>query len=259
MVLLAALGMGWLMDHRQLNARLRESELQMEIQGRVVAALKEQLKFRSGSMQTLYFWASADEFIEELKFNTDEDSFLDKAPSLSRANEVVFDEAVRQVIGLLKDENETTKQRSITTLRFLQTSVPGRLERHADAAVTEMLPLLDDPSEVVVFTTIFALQQFGPAARPALDGLRKRMDDNGDHCAPFAAIAIAHIDPSIEIGPRLIELVKLKHPSWYTAACHLSEYVPSTVARQVLTELYDGMKTEAERNALTQAMTRIPP
>jgi hypothetical protein len=257
-ILLAALGMGWTMDHRRISEQLQQAELQNEIYERQLAGLQKQLAVRVSGGRTVYFWDSADAFIEALKVSSD-DNFLKMSSSLSTASDDVLQESVRRMLKLLNDDNERTRTRAVIALRFLRQSASERLEKDNDLVVARLVPMLEDTSTSVVGESIGALRSFGAAASAALPALNAIMADDMDWYAPSAAIAIAEIDPSAEVGPRLIELVKLRHPNWRHAASSLPRFVSAEVARQVLSDVYDKAETESDREATIRALNQIPP
>lgn len=210
-------------------------------------------------MQTYYFLASAEEFIEALTTAADDEKFFEMAPSLARADDAVFDATIPQLLGLLQHPNEQTRRRTVTALRFLQQLAPARMQSHADAIVAAIIPLLDDMSSGVEGEALHLLEHFGTAARSAAGPLEQKMSDDREWWAPQAAVTLAAVNPMVDIGPRLIELVQRKHPNWYSAAFVLSKHVSPQQARTVLTELYESADNEGDRNALIQALNQIKP
>ena len=83
------------------------------------------------------------------------------------------------------------------------------------------------------------------------------MNDDEAWEAPNAAVAIASIDPSVKIGPRLAEFVTNKHPNWYFAAFHLSKLVEPIEAHKILSKAYQNAEDDSERQALIQALNQI--
>ena len=259
LIALVALALGWAVDHHRLSEQLRQALLQNQIYDRQFADLRKRLDEHHFGVQMFYWWASADEFIQALTTTSDQDTFLDMAPSLARADKLVFQASVTQVLELLNDPNEQTRQRAAITLGFLQQSAPKRMEQHADIAIAKLVPLLNDNSSSVVGEAMGALGSFGPAARSAIGTLNEMMADDGEWYAPDAARVITQIDPSANIVPRLIELIQREHPNWYSAACLLARHAPASDARKVLTDLYDRMETDGEREAVLQALNLINP
>lgn len=255
-----AVALAWYVDHRQASQRLRQAELQIAIYERQFADLQRRLAERGGAgAQTLHYWNDADEFIEALTAADDEEQFLDFAPSLAKSDAPVLDQAIEQLVGLFEDANEQTRRRAVIAVRFLQQLDPTRMQPHADAVVMGLIPLLNDPSSGVAGETLFALETFGPSAEPARDALERHMADDRQWWAPQAALTLAAVDPSVDVGPRLIELVERKHPNWYRAAFALPKHVDPKRARSVLTELYDNVDTEGDRSAIVQALNQIQP
>lgn len=255
LVLVLGLAFGWLTDHRRSRERLRQSQLQNEIYHRQLAELQKRLAERGVGVGVWHYWASSKDFITALQNDEDEQRFLDMASSLQRANENVFDESVEGLVELLGDANERTRRRAVISLRFMQQAAPERMEEHAAVTVAGLTPLLDDRS--VIGEAVGALQAFGPEARPAAAALTEIMSDDQHFYAPLAAGAIAEIDPTVEITPRLIELIRGDHPGRTNAFSILAEHAPPEVARDVLTDFYKSRETEGERRAVINALNRI--
>jgi HEAT repeat protein len=236
---------------------LHHAEIEMEVYVRRMSDLQRRLAQQNAGMQTFYFWASADEFIEALTHAQDEEKFLQTAPSIARAEDVVLDDAVGKLVKLLQDPSEQTRRRSAIVLRFLQELAPHRTEAHSEKIVAGLVPLLDDSSSAVVGETVFALRCLGPSASPACDALARKMADDDDPLAAQAALALANIEPSADIAPRLMELIEKKHCDWYAAAFALPQHTSPEQARVFLTRLYERANEESEQSALIQALNQI--
>ncbi len=254
-----ALILGWLVDHRRMDDRIAKLEVQNQIYERQFADLQTRLDTQLMGLQMIYTWANATEFIQALTSVEDRDRFLEMAPSLAKADSTVLDESVQQLLGLIDSPEEEIRIRAVITLRFLQELGNDRMQRHAEAAANKLAALLEDSSTDVVGETLYALKSFGSASSPALGNLNHKMMNDEEWYAPGAALAVHAIDPSVDIGPRLIELITSEHPNWYTAAFHLPKHVPAERARQVLTALFERMKSEGDRNAVIQALNQIEP
>ena len=155
--------------------------------------------------------------------------------------------------------DERTRHRAVITLGFMSRTNREPIVESTPLIVSALVPLLDDSSDLVLAEPIATLRSFGPAARVAVAPLRERMLDDDDFCASSAALAIGEIDPTVDIGPRLIELVEAKHSNWYSAAFFMSGYVEAERVRQVLTKIYDKTESASERKMVIQALNQIQP
>ena len=155
--------------------------------------LQHRLSLQYGAVQIVYWWASADEFVKMLTTASDEDKFLDMAPSLASAEDRVFRKSIEQLTELLNAPEERTRSRAAVALRFMQEKRPDRMAKHAPAIMQNLVPLLDDSSTTVIGEALGTLQSFGPAARDAVTPLTKRMSDDTEWYAPDAAVAIAKL------------------------------------------------------------------
>lgn len=260
MLLVAMCGVvvAWISDRRRLDDQNRQLLSANRAQEDQIVALKQRLETRTSAIQIVYWWASADEFIEMLKTSADENAFLERAPSLAGADQAVIDDAVQKLISLLKNQDETTTERALTSLRFTQEMAPVKLESHAPSIVSAVLPLLNSSSDRIAATSIGTLESFGPMARDAIPPLSEIMNDDSEWMAPAAAVAIAEIEPGSDVGPRLVELVKMKHPNWYHAAFHLPRFVEEGIARRVLNGAFEDAQSESDRKMATNALNQIP-
>lgn len=260
-VLFVGIIAAWLTDRARLNSRLQQSQLESRILKEQLAAMQSQLAENLGQMapsgtwgQPSDRWASADEFLEMLTTTSDDEEFFSLANSLAETDAQVFHDSINRLTGLLSASDARSRQRALITLRFMRHYRPERMTKHSDSIVSAIIPLLSDPDKNV--EAIGTLQSFGSEARDAIEPLRSIMNDDNAWFAPAAAVAIAQIDPVIEIGPRLAELVT-RHPDWYTAAFHLGAHMESHQARRILMKAYEDDEDELKRSGLIQALNQI--
>lgn len=255
---LAGVAAAWWADHARLKEELRQARLENEMAQEQVDALKQRLSTRQAGLQTHSTWADADEFVQMLTTTRDDEKFLEMAPSLAKTDEEVFHESIRELNTLLGAPEARTRSRAVVTLRFMHQLAPNQMSEHVPSIVPRLVPLLEDTSGTVIGETIYTLGSLGPAANEAAGVLRKKMADDQDHYAPAAALAVAKIEPSADVGPRLAEFVRTKHASWYTAAFHLPKHTDAETAREVLTRAYREAVDASERQMVTQALNQIP-
>jgi len=256
LMLLIGVMFAWYADHRRQVARQQKLETQTKMQGEQIAILQKQAARQGASAGIFYYWASADQFIASLKQAEDE-NFLQMAPSFSRADGPAFKAGIEQVIELLGSDVLQEKKRAITAISFMLQANKERMVPFGEAAVARLTPLLRDPDSGVQGETIGVLGRFGPQAKGALPELKKIMLDDKDHWAAFSARSVALIEPSEDIGPRLIELIERKHRGWYTAAVELPQHVSAEVARKVISKRYEAAENDVERNMAVHALNRV--
>jgi HEAT repeat protein len=261
-VFVVGIVLAWWVDRSRLREEVRRAQLQNEIYERQFVVLQRRLK----EAHSRGFWQTArppgptaDAILEHLKSDIDDDLFLQVAPRLSDADDTEAAAAIPRMLVLLEDERPDTRRRAVILLRFFQQESPERMQPHAEQVVAALIPLIEDDNTSVKGETILTFRYFGATAAPAVSALRRHMDDDESSYAPLAARSIHRIDPSVDIGPRLIELVERKHRNWYSAACELPKHVEPERARAVLTRLYDSMEKESDRKAVIEAMTQIKP
>jgi len=267
LVAFVALSMGWLVDRRRMNQRLAQSEIQNEIYERQVTDLQERLseKWASGGAPVFY-WANADEFIRALLASNGSIEAVQAAASLPRTNPSSIQEVVEKLVPLLDDPEHDTRMKALEALRVIaefsgnaDVACAEAITACAEAVVPKLAVLVDDSSDDIAITAIDTLRYFGAAGKPALEKLKRRMMDDEDWWAPEAAVTVAAIDPSVDVGARLIEMIESKHPNWVKATFLLPRFVSRERARQVLSEFYANAENDAERHAVIQSLLFLKP
>jgi hypothetical protein len=253
LMLVVGLGLTWWLDRSRIQNR-------SEMYASQVAGLQRLVNERSGfTIRSLAFEGSDQEYIAALRKPKSEETFYEQTRSLSEADEGLIQATVPQIIALLNDPDDEVRRRSAIALRFLHELSPAKVAPSAATSVDGLIPLLDDTNTTVVVETIITLGSLGPAARPALERLQRRAADDEDFYAARAAMAVHEIDPSVNIGPRLVELVKQKHPDWLTIAFYLPRYVPADEAKELLTAMYDSSDNKSDRQRLVNALNQVEP
>lgn len=252
LILMTCLSLAWWLDHSKLTNRCGMYERQ-------ISNLQKSLSVNPGfgGFQEPAFQGTTDHFIQVLTTGTESDS-LQAASSLGRAELPLIQESVLRVIQLLQDHpDEEVRKRAVITLRFCQQLAPDKMKNQAQVVVPALLPLLDDPSLLVSGEAIFALRAFGPAANLSIEKLTTIMADDEHYWAGWAAMALHDIDPSIDIGSRLLELIGRKHQDWKTIASYAHQYVPADKLRSFLEQMYAQAETEEERMTIVTALNKI--
>lgn len=206
-------------------------------------------------MGTVYWWASADEFMKMLRHNEDEDKFGEMAASYGRSDDM--SPLMPQMRELLNDPNERTRERALNVVRFAQVARPEYMQAFADELIPLLVERLDDSSSRVQGTAIATLQEFGPEASPALKRLHAMLADDDCHYNALAAEAISQIDPDYDITPRLVELVRKRSKRWSDAAWTLATCGEPTRARQCLQELYAQAGSKEDRERIVSYLNQI--
>jgi hypothetical protein len=258
LVALCGVVAAWISDRHRLEARNRRLLTANRAQSDQIDRLKRRLDTRFSAVQAVYWWPSADEYIEMLKTAADEHAFLEKASSIAGADQAVVDDVVQAMIRLLDRADETTVERVLMSFQFIQEAAADKLAEHAPLITSSVVPLLASDSDRIVASSISTLQSFGPVAHEALPHLRKRMNDDSDYFAPVAATAISKIEPTAQIGSRLVDLIEMKHPYWYHAAFYLWRHVDVETAHRVLNDAYATAQNDEERDMATIALNQIP-
>jgi hypothetical protein len=260
-MLLIAVGLAWLVDHRSQQEQIRQlklSELMYLQQFKSLKSLLARQHLSSGFSPGLRYWSSPDDFLAALK-QSDENSFFEVSQSIGPVDSKFLADVMAGLEKMLEDPDPEIRRRAVVTLSFNQQRDAQRLDPFVDALVAKLTPLVHDPDSGVQGETIGLLGLFGPRARPALVPLKARMLDDKDPNAPWCARTVKQIDPSVDIGPRLIEFIERKHIAWFTAAVELPKHVSPEVARAVISKRYDAAENDGDRRMAVQALNHIDP
>ena len=259
-----ALGLAWFVDHVRLQSRLGDLSARSDVQRDEI----EQLRLRLDTLQrerdrrlTLYWWSNADEFIDALKKTEHGGDFAEMAVSLSRCEDSVLRESLLRLIDLTDAQDARIRNRAVQAIAIVHQQHPERMVDFEPRVVSALIPMIDDENQPASVAAIRLLGKLGPSATGAMDALRARMVDNTHYSSPYAAHALATIDPNVDVGPWLIECIQERMPkrSWIAAAQVLGDHVGKAEAREILTEAYQQAENERERKSLLNVLNRIKP
>jgi len=245
-VLLFGLGLGWWRDRAQVAMRLdlRERQvrlLQMKMSRRpnLVAASNPHL-------------ATSDTLIGFVETASD-DEFRKQNWGQFASSEIA-DQSVVSLANLLGSRSEATRRHAVWLLGQV-----GRKRRPPTInPVPSLICALYDPSSRVRAEAIYALGGYGRLAREALPHLEKLANCEQAEDALWATRAVKEIDASIDIGPRLRELLLCGKPGVRrTVALLLPDHLPFAEAQEMLLEEYEKETDDATRDVLAQAMNKI--
>jgi HEAT repeat protein len=166
------------------------------------------------------------------------DDFIELQNEASKFGGISYaPDAVPGLVALLKHQSPDVRRRAVTALLYVK--------QRPDLATDALLKLLDDAAQpdgeqgdsVRGFAAV-TLAEY--KAVEALPKLRELMMDDNCEIAAQAALMIHRIDPTIEIGARLIDLCKSKYRGnrWY-AAQDLPHHVDAVTVSSVLAEMFE--------------------
>jgi hypothetical protein len=160
------------------------------------------------------------------------------------------DEAVDDLLKLLSHTDEKVRTRSLSAL--------GQIRTRGSAVLPAVMLLLDDPVANVQWHAACALKNYGSGSELAIPSLKEKMMDNNCEIAAFAAIVTKQLDPTIDIGPRLAELVHnpIRENRW-RAVTHLSEHVSAETAKRHLTTLFETEDDNEIREMIAGELNQI--
>ena len=246
-VLVVSLLLSWWIDHGKLSSRIEllKQEIQL-LQRQIPRSSGPGWGFAGPPPQNQY--ASGEEFLDALRNAQQTNDFMLTTGGFT--DTPMADEVVPNLIDLLDDPDEDIRSRAIQVL--------GWIGRCGDQAAPKMISLLDDESWLIRVQAMFALEQFGEAGQTAIPALRAQMMDDDCISAANAAMALNRMDPSVDIGPRLIELLKSRHmETRHQAVQSLSRYVEPSVVKRLLTNMYENEEDSNVRRAIVETLSNI--
>jgi len=209
-VVIIAMSLGWWLDHSRLERELINVQTRMAAR-ELLAKEQEKLKAVSGGYgrgfgqgysgsvePTKTRFQTVGEFIEALRDTVDWYEFQDEM--IPFAQSAVADANVASLVVLFKDPKPEVRKRAVYTV--------GYIPQQAETTVPAIIQLLQDPDLGVRDHAAMALGQLGTKARSALPALREVLNRELSLVAARSAGSIFQIDPSIDVEPRLQELLR---------------------------------------------------
>ncbi|WDI44270.1 hypothetical protein [Bremerella sp. P1] len=260
LLLLVGMGLGWWSDHARLTQQLTDSEVDREIQEKLLALTKPRKTSRYVPTRGPHYYAaeSPEHFIEQTRNHRSTINASYWGDSLRWAEED-FDVIVPMTCQLLADPNEIVRRNACLVLREQYgKGSDDRMEKHNDQIVGQLRTLLhrEDSGGEDARLAIDLLTVIGPSASPAHAELRKIMEDDQHLQAVSATMAMGKILQS-DVSPRLVELIEANNPAWERAANSLLEFRTEDEVRDILKHFYASRQTEAERNEVIKAIHHL--
>ncbi|PQO44836.1 hypothetical protein [Blastopirellula marina] len=157
--------------------------------------------------------------------------FEEQAKSLTGADDTVYHDAVPRLIVMLDDEEPLRRQNAWRLLQCASES--PRFAAYEEEYRRSVVALLHHPSVRAYNKFLPWLVEQKLSTPEVLAGLRERMMGNDDAYAPQAAYTLAELVPTVDIAPRLLELIEQKHPRWESILHRLPNYLPADEAERV--------------------------
>lgn len=247
-VCVVSLGLGWWLDGRRLRSRISLLEEQVALLGSELKTAQTTRTFTGGSSNAetskLKFNSVAG-FIEFIRDEPDWYEFQDAQRVFSKAS--FSNEAVSSLIELLGDSDDKLRVRAASAL--------GAIKARPDVAVPALIRAMKDEVPNVRWHAAFALRMFGPEAQDAVPALRAQMNDDSSIIATESALSLKEVDPSIDIGPRLLQLLSNQHyENRWRALEAVPSHVPREVAEPILTRLHEEATDATVRESIAKTM-----
>lgn len=116
----------------------------------------------------------------------------------------------------------------------------------------------DAANQEQVSLALELLRDLGANTYPgALEVVTAIMEQDDHLLALDAALVAKTMDDSMDIGPRMIELVERRHLDWASAAMHLQHHVPPKQAYAFLRSQFVASNNDSDRDEIARVMSFI--
>jgi HEAT repeat protein len=228
LTLVVGLVLGWWFDRRRVVKRNELLQLQVE----QLKSFANDAQRSVGVIPAERFsrFATGGDFMEVLDPQVDWYEFQDELKYF--AGSPAAKNTVPLLIEKLDDPSGEVRTRALASL--------GVFKQQPAKVIPAITTRLHDPFPNAAWHAANALGEFGAQARSARDALEAIFHDDKSSIAAHCGLMLAKVDPSIDIGPRLIELTQnpIRH-NRLRAAQALPDHVKPDVARSVLTRLFE--------------------
>ena len=243
-ILFAALLCGWWVDRQRI---LRQAELQrMRLEQLLQSQGQEDVATSCPQNQSPALTPT--EFVQMVA-NGDDWYELQQVLVPFRVSDT-RDQAVDGLLNLLSDPDEVVRTRSLSAL--------AQIKAKGEVVVPATIAILDDPVSNVQWHAASLLGEFGGESRQGIPKLTEKMMDDECGIAAFAAIVVNKIDPAIDIGPRLTDLVKspMRENRW-RAVKELPRHVSEETAKHQLAAAFEAEEDMEIREMIARELNRI--
>lgn len=242
-----AMAIGWRLDQRRAASRSQLYELQIaRLQNELSEAIRSH-SFPQPEVQSRF--ATAEEFVSVLDPHVDWYDFQDEMSLFKRSRAAAA--AVPLLIERLKDENAEVRTRALSAL--------GVLKQQPEQSVPAIVPHLNEAHSNAAWHSAAALGEFGPDAAPAIEALQAKFYDDNSPIATHAGLMLKKIDPSVELGPRLLALIHspIRDNRWRAVEA-LPDHVARGRAEPALSKLFEVEQDKEIRTMIADALNRFP-
>lgn len=268
-VLLSAVGMGWWSDHVRMAEELADVKLDAEMRFRQVKDLSGNSSATSYSVsRSSVSFSGADfeskwtptSFVKAVCEHGDHYNLWGMEEELSRADDSDFDAVFKQLVSLLPSAIPPLRSEILNILGVQYQLNSQRMQLY-DSDFTKVLLKLLDNSQFDFDRgqdALCSLRLIGATeSSDAIEKVKGIMENDDHPLAVEATITAVRLDPTIEIGPRLKQLVEIRHPQWSTAAESLHQHLPDEEVYEFLKSEYAQAKTENDKQTLVGALNKL--
>jgi HEAT repeat protein len=245
LTLVVAVALSWWLDRRRLASRIDLYRLQV---GRLQEALEQSRHSMSvQAAKDVSRFASGGDFLEVLDPQVDWYEFQDELAMFAKST--AAESAVPLLIQRLNDPNGEVRTRALASL--------GEIKLRPAEAVPAIAARLNDPVTNAGWHAANALGEFGPEAQSAASALDAKFHDDQSPIATECGLVLNKIDPTIDIGPRLIELAHspLRENRW-RAVNALADHLDPAQHESIFAKLFETEQDPEIRTIIADALNR---
>lgn len=276
-VLLAAIGLGWFRDHRQMEVERLRRPLELAICEEQIVDMTQRLLpdfFAYGrysvwpptkrTPEQLFPWKAVEflDLLHSLPLDnpmiqgiSSEHEFEVFASMIIRSPDDVYDEAITGMFLFSRSEDSNVRRGMAVAMRKELDDPRNRIEPYRGRITQELILLLNDAAPDVRREAMLAL--VGAEAREALESLRSIASNQEDPIAIHAAIAVAEIDPTPHSVREVKELIVRRQEEWTDAVTKLPSLLSATEAESFLRGQYAEAKDDADRRVFVKAINDV--
>jgi hypothetical protein len=244
---IVAVAVAWWLDHRRLTRRIELYEMQVS---RLRFELDDARKWGvsvvpSQPAQSRFKYAN--EFLAVLDPKVDWYVFQDEMTLFK--NSPMASSSVPLLIARLEDPEPEVRTRALSAL--------GVIKQNPEQSVPAIIPHLNDAHANVAWHAANALGEFGPDAASAVGALRAKFHDDDSPIATHAGLMWTQIDPSADIGSRMLALIHspIRENRWRAVAA-LPKHMDRLRVESALSKLFETEEDKEIRTMIADALNR---
>lgn len=266
--LLIAVALRWSSEQARFERELAEAELEIDIQSRQIKYFKQLPPRISGDVgkpemtatQFKRTWTT-ETFLEGAREFENKKVVQQLGRQLSCADDDEFHPIMKELIPLMADEQMQVRRNAmlIADKQFTAFTME-RAKSYREPLSENLLAVLkrDAANQEQVSLALELLRDLGANTYPGAVEVVTAIMEQDDHLLALDAALVAKtMDDSMDIGPRLIDLIEGRHHDWASAAMHLQHHVPPKQAYAFLRSQFVASNNDSDRDEIARVMSFI--